>query len=59
MKPEIIVALDFDNLDAAKKIVERADDAISWYKVGLELFFVADGQRVIEYLKSKDKKNIP
>jgi len=55
MKPEIIVALDFDNIDAAKKIVESASDAVSWYKVGLELF-VADGQRVIEYLKSKDKK---
>ncbi|XOB64982.1 orotidine-5'-phosphate decarboxylase [Deferribacteres bacterium DY0037] len=55
MKPEIVVALDFDNLDAAKKIVESADDAVSWYKVGLELF-VADGQKVIEYLKLKEKK---
>ena len=55
MKPEIIVALDFDNLDAAKKIVKSAGDAVTWYKVGLELF-VADGQRVIEFLKTEDKK---
>jgi len=55
MKPEIIVALDFDNLDSAKAIVEKAEDAVTWYKVGLELF-VSDGQRVIEYLKSKEKK---
>lgn len=55
MKPEIIVALDFDNVDAAKKIVESAGNAVSWYKVGLELF-VSDGQRVIEYLKGQEKK---
>lgn len=55
MKPEIIVALDFDNLDDAKKIVLSAGDAVDWYKVGLELF-VADGQRVIEYLKLQNKK---
>jgi len=55
MKPEIIVALDFDNVDAAKKIVKSAGDAVTWYKVGLELF-VADGQRVIEFLKNEDKK---
>jgi len=55
MKPEIIVALDFDNVDSAKKIVESAGDAVTWYKVGLELF-VADGQRTIEYLKKMDKK---
>lgn len=54
MKPEIIVALDFDNIDSARKIVEAAGDAVTWYKVGLELF-VADGQRVIEYLKNKNK----
>jgi orotidine-5'-phosphate decarboxylase len=55
MKPEIIVALDFDNLASAKNIVEQAGDAVTWYKVGLELF-VADGQKVIEYLKLMNKK---
>ncbi|PLX68303.1 MAG: orotidine-5'-phosphate decarboxylase [Denitrovibrio sp.] len=55
MKPEIIVALDFDNVDAAKKIVKSAGDAVTWYKVGLELF-VADGQKVIEFLKNENKK---
>ncbi len=55
MKPEIIVALDFDNADSAKKIVEMTGDAVSWYKVGLELF-VADGKNIIEYLKKQNKK---
>jgi orotidine-5'-phosphate decarboxylase len=55
MKPEIVVALDFDNIDSAKNIVEQASDAVTWYKVGLELF-VSDGQRVIEYLKNQNKK---
>lgn len=55
MKPEIIVALDFDNAESAKKIVEMTGDAVSWYKVGLELF-VSDGRTVIEYLKGKNKK---
>lgn len=55
MKPEIIVALDFDNADSAKKIVEMTGDAVTWYKVGLELF-VSDGRTVIEYLKKQNKK---
>lgn len=55
MKPEIIVALDFDNSASAKNIVDRTGDAVTWYKVGLELF-VADGRSIIEYLKKKDKK---
>lgn len=55
MKPEIIVALDFDNVDDAKKIVKSAGDAVTWYKVGLELF-VSDGQRVIEFLKNENKR---
>lgn len=55
MKPEMIVALDFDRADSAKKIVDMTQDAVTWYKVGLELF-VADGRSIIEYLKKKDKK---
>lgn len=55
MKPEMIVALDFDRADAAKKIVDMTGDAVTWFKVGLELF-VADGRNIIEYLKKKDKK---
>ena len=55
MKPEIIVALDFDNAESAKKIVEMTGDAVSWYKVGLELF-VSDGRTIIEYLKKQNKK---
>lgn len=55
MKPEMIVALDYDNAEDAKKTVKSAGDAVDWYKVGLELF-VADGQRIIEFLKEQDKK---
>ncbi len=54
MKDKIIIALDFDNLDVAKKLVDDLNDAI-FFKVGL-LPFLKFGNEIISYLKSKDKK---
>jgi len=54
MKDKIIIALDFDNLDIAKKLVDDLNDAI-FFKVGL-LPFLKFGNEIISYLKSKDKK---
>lgn len=54
MKDKIIIALDFDNLDSAKKLVDDLNDAI-FFKVGL-LPFLKFGNEIISYLKSKDKK---
>jgi orotidine-5'-phosphate decarboxylase len=54
MKDKIIIALDFDNLDVAKKLIDDLNDAI-FFKVGL-LPFLKFGNEIISYLKSKDKK---
>lgn len=53
--PETIVALDFDNIDDAKTAVNQIGDAISYYKIGLELY-VSSGAAVIDFLKNNGKK---
>src|SRR5581483_9450859 len=40
-KNPIIVALDVENADKARELVRRLGDAVSFYKVGLELFTAA------------------
>lgn len=54
MKPEIITALDYSDIKPVKEIVRRIGSAVSWYKVGLELF-VSHGQEALEFLKSENK----
>ncbi|KAA0258038.1 orotidine-5'-phosphate decarboxylase [Deferribacter autotrophicus] len=55
MKPEIIVALDFADFEQAKSIINKLEDEITYYKVGLEAF-VSIGNSIIDYLKNKNKK---
>ena len=38
----IITALDVHSLDDMKKLVETLGDSVSFYKVGMELFFPED-----------------
>ncbi len=52
---EIITALDFDNINKAKELVNKVGSNISYYKVGLELF-VSSGPAIIDWLKSENKK---
>jgi len=54
-KPEIIVALDVPDAEAAKSAVRRIGKAVSFYKVGLELF-VAEGPPIIGLLKDAGKR---
>ncbi|MCK5780135.1 MAG: orotidine-5'-phosphate decarboxylase [Psychrilyobacter sp.] len=54
-KDRLIVALDYKTLDEVKDIVNEIGDAVSTYKVGLELFLNTRGEAV-EYLHSIDKK---
>lgn len=54
-KEHLIVALDFSTLDEAKKMVEKLEDKISIYKVGLELFLTSKGEAV-DYLHGLGKK---
>lgn len=51
---KVIMALDVSSMDDVVTTVEKMGEHISWYKVGLQLF-LAEGWKVIEYLKSKNK----
>lgn len=56
MQPDnrLIVALDFNTFDEVKNMVNRLDDSVSYYKVGMELFYSV-GPQVISFLKEKNK----
>ncbi len=54
-KEKLIVALDYNNIEDAKNVVEELEDSVSIYKVGLEIFLNTNGT-IIDYLKSKNKK---
>lgn len=54
-RDRLICALDFPIFDEAKALVEELGDAVTFYKVGMELFYGA-GPDIIRYLKEKDKK---
>jgi len=48
---ELIVALDFDNLDDAVSLAEKIQGLAPWVKVGLELF-VSEGPSIVNTFKS-------
>ncbi|QXP84091.1 orotidine-5'-phosphate decarboxylase [Methylococcus sp. Mc7] len=52
----LIMALDLPDISEAKTLVERLGDAVSFYKVGLELFMAGDCFGLIDWLKARDKK---
>nr|WP_307775061.1 orotidine-5'-phosphate decarboxylase [uncultured Cetobacterium sp.] len=54
-KDRLIIALDYSNMEDAKKIVGTLGDTASFYKVGLELFLNSKGE-MVDYLTEKGKK---
>lgn len=50
----IIVALDFPTATEAQAVVEELGDAVSYYKVGMELYYAA-GHEMLDFLKAKGK----
>ena len=50
----LIVALDFPNFEAAKACVLELGDSVSYYKVGMELYY-AVGSQIISFLKEQGK----
>ena len=66
-RDRLIVALDLPDVDAAQRMVERLGDAVSFYKVGMQLAFagglamipglVAAGKRVFLDMKLLDIDN--
>ncbi len=55
MKHEIIVALDVPSAVEAAAVVREIGDAVSFYKVGLELF-ISDGSQVLDMLTGDGKR---
>ena len=51
----LIVALDFHDIDDVVALVAELGDSVSFYKVGMELFYSA-GAEVVPFLKNHNKK---
>ena len=54
-KEKIIVALDAPDMASALRLVDKLDDAISWVKVGLQLF-TAEGPPIVLAMKERRLK---
>lgn len=54
-KDRLIVALDVPDATAARKLVAELGEAVSFYKVGFQLY-VAEGPAMVRELKSQGKK---
>jgi len=52
----LIFALDVPSVEEAKRLVERLDDAVEFYKVGLELLGTGGYFELIEWLAGREKK---
>lgn len=51
----LIVALDVSTMDDMKEIVTSLGDAVSFYKVGMELFY-AEGEQTVRFLQEHNKQ---
>lgn len=52
----LIVALDVPQADAAKNLVTRLGDAVTFYKIGLELFMAGGYFELLDWLVGNGKK---
>ncbi|HEY0515319.1 MAG TPA: orotidine-5'-phosphate decarboxylase [Thermoanaerobaculia bacterium] len=52
----LIFALDVPTVDEAKRLVDALDDAVQFYKVGLELFATGGYFELIQWLVEREKK---
>lgn len=51
----LIAALDVPTRDDAERLVERLGTSVSYYKVGMELFYALGGD-IVAWLKEREKK---
>ena len=56
VRDRLIFALDVPSVEQAKRLVEQLDDAVCFYKLGLELFMAGGYFDLIEWLRARDKK---
>jgi orotidine-5'-phosphate decarboxylase len=55
-RERLIFALDVPNPEKARRLVENLDDAVAFYKIGLELFMAGDYFQLLKWLIDNDKK---
>jgi orotidine-5'-phosphate decarboxylase len=55
-KDRLIFALDVESSEQAQQLVERLDDAVTFYKLGLEMFMGGNYYETIDWLLARDKK---
>ena len=53
--PRLICALDVETADEARRLVERTDGAVGFFKIGLQLF-ATDGMTLARELKSEGRQ---
>ena len=51
----LIAALDVSTREEAERLVQRLGDSVSYYKVGMELFYALGGD-IVTWLKAQEKK---
>ena len=56
-KEKLIVAIDTDDFDKAKELIDQLEDSVDIFKVGLEQYVATKG-RTVEYLREKGKKEV-
>jgi len=55
MQSKLIIALDVDSFDKAKKLIDKLSPYVNVFKVGSELFTACGGQ-ITDYINKKKKK---
>src|SRR5258708_5142119 len=55
-RERLIFALDVAEAGAARMLVEQLDDAVQFYKIGLELFMGGAGFTLLDWLVARQKK---
>lgn len=54
-KDKLIVAIDTDDFNKAKELIDQLEDSVDIFKVGLEQYVATKG-KTVDYLKEKGKK---
>lgn len=55
-RERLIFALDVADASAARKLVEQLDEAVQFYKIGLELFMAGEYFPLLDWLVARQKK---
>lgn len=55
-RDRLIVALDVDSVEAARALVARLGDSVTFYKIGMELAY-GGGLPLVEELTAKGKRS--